>query len=82
MIRVTDGVKLMTEDFTANQRQLGTTGEGGWLSQREREFDLTEQGLRLHMAFASIKDGALRESIVTLVTQKANSAKDAQSGKL
>jgi ADP-dependent phosphofructokinase/glucokinase len=56
-----------------------TTGEGG---QREREFDLTEQGLRLHVAFASIKDGALRESIVTLVTQKAKSAEDAQRGEL
>jgi ADP-dependent phosphofructokinase/glucokinase len=72
----------MAEDFTSNQRQLNMTAESGWLSQRERKFDLTEQGLRLHMVFASIKDGALRESIVTLVTQKAKSAEDAQRGKL
>lgn len=48
--------------------------DNDWPADRERAYlTLPDQGLRLHRAFIGVKNAALREAIVSLVTELARS---------
>jgi|HubBroStandDraft_1064217.scaffolds.fasta_scaffold156388_2 transcriptional regulator with XRE-family HTH domain len=48
---------------------FGLHGQGRPLPQEGSNFTLPDQGLRLHRAFAGIKDPSLREAIVSLAIE-------------